>query len=167
MCGLTNSCVIPGSKCFIGIHSVNLYNNLCVCACVCVLRHFGLFVTPWTVACQVPLSKEFSRQEYWSWSPSPTPRNLPDLGIKCKSLCVSYLGRWILYHCTTWEAYNNFMREVLLTYSFYRQENWGTERLCYFCKVTELISDEAETQTLRVSAPKFMLLETRLHKREF
>ena len=31
--------------------------------CVCVSRSV---VTPWTVACQVPLSMEFSRQEYWS-----------------------------------------------------------------------------------------------------
>ena len=30
------------------------------------LSHVGLFVTPWTVAHQVPLSVEFSRQEYWS-----------------------------------------------------------------------------------------------------
>jgi len=29
-----------------------------------VLNHVRLFVTPWTVACQAPLSKEFSRQEY-------------------------------------------------------------------------------------------------------
>ena len=31
------------------------------------------FVTPWTVASQVPLSMEFSRQEYWSELPFPTP----------------------------------------------------------------------------------------------
>ena len=31
-----------------------------------LLSHIELFVTPWTVACQVPLSMEFSRQEYWS-----------------------------------------------------------------------------------------------------
>ena len=31
-----------------------------------LLSHVRLFVTPWTVACQSPLSMEFSRQEYWS-----------------------------------------------------------------------------------------------------
>ena len=31
------------------------------------------FVTPWTVACQAPLSMEFSRQEYWSGLPFPSP----------------------------------------------------------------------------------------------
>ena len=36
------------------------------CMCVCVLSCVQLFVTPWTVACQAPLSIGFSRQEYWS-----------------------------------------------------------------------------------------------------
>ena len=41
-----------------------------------------LFVTPWTVACQIPLSMEFSRQEYWSGLPFPSPGDLPDSGIE-------------------------------------------------------------------------------------
>ena len=36
-----------------------------------------LFVTPWTVACQDPLSMEFSRQEYWSGLPFSSPGDLP------------------------------------------------------------------------------------------
>ena len=39
-------------------------------------------LTPWTVAHQVPLSMEFSRQEYWSGLPFPSPGDLPDPGIK-------------------------------------------------------------------------------------
>ena len=42
--------------------------------------------TPWTIACQAPLSIEFSRQEYWSGLPFPTPGYLPDPGIKPTSL---------------------------------------------------------------------------------
>ena len=38
--------------------------------------------TPWTVACQAPLSKEFARQEYWSGSPFPSPGDLSDPGIE-------------------------------------------------------------------------------------
>ena len=38
--------------------------------------------TPWTGACQAPLSVEFSRQEYWSGWPFPFPGDLPDPGIK-------------------------------------------------------------------------------------
>ena len=42
-----------------------------------------LFATSCTVAHQLPLSMEFSRQEYWSgWLPFPTAGDLPDLGIK-------------------------------------------------------------------------------------
>ena len=40
---------------------------------------------PWTVACQAPLSLEFSRQEYWSGFPFPSPGNLLDPGIKLRS----------------------------------------------------------------------------------
>ena len=38
--------------------------------------------TPWTVACQVPLCMEFSRQEYWSGLPFPSPGDLSDPGIE-------------------------------------------------------------------------------------
>ena len=40
------------------------------------------FVTPWTVACQAPLSMGFPKQEYWSGSPFPPPGNLPNSEIK-------------------------------------------------------------------------------------
>ena len=52
---------------------------------VCVLSHFSyvqLFVTPWTVAHQAPLSMGFSRQGYWSGLPFPSPGDLPNPGIK-------------------------------------------------------------------------------------
>ena len=51
-----------------------------------VLSCVWLFVATWTVAHQVPLSMEFSRQEYWSGLPFPTPRDLPNPGIKLMSL---------------------------------------------------------------------------------
>ena len=37
---------------------------------------------PWTVACQAPLSTEFSGQEYWGGLPFPPPEDLPDPGIR-------------------------------------------------------------------------------------
>ena len=46
------------------------------------LSHVQLFVTPWTGAYQAPLSMEFSRQEYWSGLPFPSPGDLPNPGIK-------------------------------------------------------------------------------------
>ena len=44
-----------------------------------------LLVTPWTVTCQAPLSIGFSRQEYWSGLPFPSPGDLPDPGIDPRS----------------------------------------------------------------------------------
>ena len=44
-----------------------------------------LFSTPWTVAHQAPLSMEFSRQEYWSELPFPSPGDRPNPGIKPRS----------------------------------------------------------------------------------
>ena len=64
-----------------------IYSFLCVCVCACapVLSCFSrvqLFVTPWTIAHQAPLSMEFSRQEYWSRLPCP-----PHICV-CESVCV-------------------------------------------------------------------------------
>ena len=46
------------------------------------LNNVQLFATPWTVAHQAPLSRRFSRQEYWSGLPFPSPGDLPSPGIK-------------------------------------------------------------------------------------
>ena len=49
------------------------------------VKSFGyawLFAIPWTVACQPPPSTGFSRQEYWSGLPFPSPGDLPDPGIE-------------------------------------------------------------------------------------
>ena len=46
------------------------------------LSGIRLFATPWTVAYQAPPSIEFSRQEYWTGLPLPSPGDLPDPGMK-------------------------------------------------------------------------------------
>ena len=46
------------------------------------LSRVQLFVTPWTVAHQAPPSMGFSRQEYWSGLPLPSPGDLPDPGTE-------------------------------------------------------------------------------------
>ena len=53
---------------------------------MCILSCIQLFGTPWTIVHQAPLSMEFSKQEYWSELPFPSPRDLPDPGIKPTSL---------------------------------------------------------------------------------
>ena len=75
-----------------------------------VLSHVLLFVTPWTVVCQAPLSRGLPRQEYWQGMPFPPPRDLPNPEIKpalrllprqpdC-SLPLSYLGSRIPAECS-------------------------------------------------------------------
>ena len=54
--------------------------------CVYLFSHAQLFVTLWIVACQAPLSMEFSRPEYWIGLPFPTPGDLPNPGIEPQSL---------------------------------------------------------------------------------
>ena len=71
---------------------------------VCVLSHFSHvqpIATPWTVACWAPLSKGFSRQEYWSGLPCLPPGDLPHPGIEPTPLYVSCIGRQVLAISTT------------------------------------------------------------------
>ena len=77
-----NTKVMYQSSSWWGVRSLHF---LCdfrkVCACV----HGAAvqpFVTPWTVACQAPLSMEFSKQEYWDVLPCPPPGDLTDPGIE-------------------------------------------------------------------------------------
>ena len=49
------------------------------------LSHVQLFVTPWPIACQAPLSMGFSRQEYYSGLPCPSPGDLPNPGTESAS----------------------------------------------------------------------------------
>ena len=68
--------------------------------CMLTLSCVRFFLTPWTITHQVPLSMEFSRQEYWGRLPCPPAGELPDPGIKptspawqVDSLPLGYLGR--------------------------------------------------------------------------
>ena len=55
------------------------YEHACMVNCFsCVL----LFATLWSVAVQAPQSMGFSKQEYWSGLPHPSPGDLPDPGIE-------------------------------------------------------------------------------------
>ena len=69
-----------------------------------VLSHVQLFVTPWTVAHQAPLSLEFSRQEYWSGLPFPPPGDLPNPGTESTFLAPSALADRFFSTSATWEA---------------------------------------------------------------
>ena len=81
-----------------------------------MLSRVRVFVAPWTVACQAPLLMEFSRREYWSGVPFPTPGDLHDLGIEPASLAFSALAD--RFFTTTQEA----QQSVLFSPNF--QLNW-------------------------------------------
>ena len=75
----------------------------------CMLSWVQLFATLWTVACQAPLSVEYSRQEYWSGLLCPPPGNLPDPGIEPTSLASPALADgffffFFFYHRAAWEV---------------------------------------------------------------
>ena len=83
---------------------------MCVCVCVCMHVHaqshscVQFFATSWTVVHQTSLSMEFSRQEYWSGVPFPTPGNLPNPGTEPTSLVSPVLAAGFFTTRTTWEA---------------------------------------------------------------
>ena len=60
--------------------------------CLLVTQCVQLFVTPWTVGLQAPLSMGFSRQESWSGLPFPSLGYLPYPGIELKSPALQVLS---------------------------------------------------------------------------
>ena len=61
----------------IGLLIISSFSSPCVHMLSCC-NHVRLFATLWTIACQAPLSMEFSKQEYWNGLPFPSPGDLPD-----------------------------------------------------------------------------------------
>ena len=84
------------------LQSPKLTQCLVYIACVlsCLVTS-DCFATPQMEVWQAPLSVGFPRQEYWRVLPFPTPGRLPNPGDPTH---ISWTGRWILYHCTPWEA---------------------------------------------------------------
>ena len=80
------------------VQSEDFTGHTTVCVGPQSLSHVQLFATPWTAACQAPLSMRVSRQEYWSGLPTPNPQ------IEPVSLASPALAGGSFYHCTTREA---------------------------------------------------------------
>ena len=84
-----------------------------------------LFVTPWTVAHQAPVSMGFSRQEYQGGLPFPSPEDLPNPGIKpasleapalqTDSLPLSHQGSpWLMRHIIQTQSMTTALMPILL-----------------------------------------------------
>ena len=88
--------------------SLSFWRDSSLCSFSCSVAHlYPTLQTPWIVACQVPLSMQFSRQDYLNGLPFPPPGDLPNPGIKP----ISCSGRWILDHYATWETQQLFLAE--------------------------------------------------------
>ena len=86
-----SSSVVPFSSClqsFPAPGSLSAINDIYMKVKVLVTQSCPTLCDPWTVALQAPLSMGFSRQKYWGGQPFPSPRDLPDPGIKSKSLAL-------------------------------------------------------------------------------
>ena len=82
--------------------SYYLESHTCLWLGGLVAKSGPTLVTPWTAARQAPLSMGFSRQEYWSGLPSPSPGDLPNPGIEPGSLALqadSLLTELLQYDC--------------------------------------------------------------------
>ena len=78
--------------------------SIWVCVCTQSVSCVWLFMIPWTVAHQAPLSMGFFRQEYWSGLPFPSPGELPYPGIKPMFLLSPALAGSFFTTSTTWET---------------------------------------------------------------
>ena len=67
-------------------------------ACTWVLSCVQFFVTPWSIATQAPLPMGFSRQEYWSGLPFPSPGDLLNPGTEPTSLVFPELADGFLMY---------------------------------------------------------------------
>ena len=105
-----------------------------------LLRCVWLFVTPWTVALQAPLSMGFFRQEYYSGLPFPPSVDLPNPGIKSTSPIFLHC-RWILHLLSHWGSpwTYNLKHMYICTFTFCKKKkNIETQYtnypvICFFC----------------------------------
>ena len=81
--------------------------------------------TPWTVACQAPLSMAFSRQEYWNGLPFSPPGDRPDSGIKSASLKSPALAGGFFTTSTSWEAQRCTVYTNYLTKDYRESTEYG------------------------------------------
>ena len=61
-----------------------------------VAKSCPTLASPWTVACQAPLSMEFSRQEYWSGLPFPSPGDLPRNWTPVSYIACRWFTNWAM-----------------------------------------------------------------------
>ena len=109
-----------------------------VCVCVCVLSRVWCFVTLWTVACQVPLSLGFPRQEYWNELPFLPPGDLLDPGIEPASLASPALAGGFFTTSTTWRPSVLYTHSYLLDQGQTPDQGLATYIIFPFCNASAI-----------------------------
>ena len=121
--------------------SLNLHNItfIGVCVCVLVVQLCPTLCDSWTVAHQVPLSMEFSKQEHWSGLPFPSPGDLPDPRIELRSpalqgdsLLSEPPGKSYIYITL------QFAKNSNLLHLTFRTNLWPRQKQSSFCKYSRL-----------------------------
>ena len=97
-----------------------------ICWLSCGIHVFGI-AAPWTVACQAPLLMEFSRQEYWSGLPFPSPGDLAYPEIEPSLLESSAVAGGFFTISATWEAdMLAFLSLLMILSQFFQVRKSGT-----------------------------------------
>ena len=127
---------------------------------MCTLSRVRLFATPWTVAHEAPLSMGFPRQEYWSGLPFPSPGDLPDPGMEPTSPVAPALQANSLPLGPLESSLHRLShlilirKEKLLLSLFYRWGNWGSGNWSNSHKVTGLLVQIQDQETVGPYPPK-------------
>ena len=118
-------------------------------------------MNPWTVVHQAPLSMGFSRQEYWSNLPFPSPRDLPNPGIKPTSLALAGgffttvpPGKplkfiWASFKLISKWSYTSFKSPEISKYPHERSLLWELPQLNYF-NICWLFDETNSIKTLKL-----------------
>ena len=119
-------------------HKYLVYNkphgSFILCVCAQLVPCVWLFATPWTVAHQTLLSMEFSRQEYWSGLPFPTPGDLPNPGKEpMSSVSPTLSGRFYTTApprkpvASSYLGYNDLLLCRLVVNHVSDHSDWGSK----------------------------------------
>ena len=128
-----------------------------VCVCAKSLSHVRLFATPRTVAHQAPLSVGFSRQDYWSGLPVPSPGDLPYPGIEHASLMSPALAGWFFTTSATWEPKQYNIQRLLWCENpwFLLRQNTSTANAAVVCVLCWIYWEVSENKEVILSPRKF------------
>ena len=112
----------------------SLPTSFILCVCAQLVTCVWLFATPWTIAHQTLLSMVFSRQEYWSGLPFPTPGDLPNPGIKpMSSVSPTLSGRFFTTVppgkpvASSYLGYNDLLLCSLVVHHVSDYSDWGSK----------------------------------------